>query len=227
MADSLTRVDGKTGAVIWSTCLPIHPETLSVDARGAVTMVGEMRSLALVQATPGAYASPGGTAGSPCSASIRPEPRQSGLQRLRGTYTVITEPQGHGPRSVPMVRYMAQRRSRRPICRQRKRPYGSAEQGKRQAILLPVSADHRAVDVTISTMPLSPALPWTRRVASLWGAPAVRFFSATSIRSRPQGASQLLAIGKGKRSGWAGSIRPLPDSGMLPCSGNWRSGGSH
>ena len=57
--DSLTRMDGKTGAVQWSTCLPVSAESLAVDARGAVTIVGVASSFALARATPGAYTSRG------------------------------------------------------------------------------------------------------------------------------------------------------------------------
>lgn len=56
--DSLTRFDGETGAVLWSTCLPVRAEGLSVDPRGAITIVGA--NLGDVRATPGAYSSPGG-----------------------------------------------------------------------------------------------------------------------------------------------------------------------
>ena len=59
LADSLTRLDGKTGAVLWSTCLPVRAESLTVDAGGAVTMAGAKSPNASVRATPGAYASPG------------------------------------------------------------------------------------------------------------------------------------------------------------------------
>ena len=63
LADSLTHVEAKTGAVIWSTCLPVKTESVSVDARGAVTIAGTMSSFAGVRATPGAYASPRGISG--------------------------------------------------------------------------------------------------------------------------------------------------------------------
>lgn len=64
LVDSLTRLDGKTGAVLWSTCLPIEAENLLVDARGAVTIAGGIRPFpGGLRATPGAYASPRGNAG--------------------------------------------------------------------------------------------------------------------------------------------------------------------
>ena len=53
---SLTRLDGHTGAVAWSTCLPISARNLAVDPRGAVTLAGPWSGL---RATPGAYSSAG------------------------------------------------------------------------------------------------------------------------------------------------------------------------
>jgi hypothetical protein len=57
LADSLTRVDGKTGVVLWSTCLPFRAENVAVDASGAVTIAGAVTG---ARATPGAFSSPGG-----------------------------------------------------------------------------------------------------------------------------------------------------------------------
>jgi hypothetical protein len=57
LADSLTRVDGKTGVVLWSTCLPFRAENVAVDAGGAVTIAGAVTG---ARATPGAFSSPGG-----------------------------------------------------------------------------------------------------------------------------------------------------------------------
>lgn len=53
--DSLTRLDGRAGAVSWSTCLPVRAENFVVDARGAVTVAGGLYGRAPVRATSGAY----------------------------------------------------------------------------------------------------------------------------------------------------------------------------
>ncbi len=58
--DSLTRLDGETGTVLWSTCLPIHAENFAVDAHGAVTIAGGTSSMGSMPATPNAYTSRGG-----------------------------------------------------------------------------------------------------------------------------------------------------------------------
>jgi len=54
-ADSITRMDVKTGAVLWSTCLPLRAVNFVVDARGAVTVAGGVSLGSEVRATAGAY----------------------------------------------------------------------------------------------------------------------------------------------------------------------------